>query len=59
MAVYTNGSYHVRLKVLDSPIFPSFSFDNFVDGSPMSNLDIPPIDYLVSPRRLGMVEVVR
>lgn len=58
MAVYTNGSYHVHLKILNGPISPSFNFDNFVGRSPMSNLDILPTDYLVFPHQLGMVGMV-
>jgi hypothetical protein len=59
MAVYRDGSYHVFLKVLDSPISPSFSLDNFVCRSPVRNSDVPPAYYLVSPRWLSMVKVVR
>jgi hypothetical protein len=59
MVVYRDGSYHVRLKVLDSPISPSFSLDNFICGSLVRNPHVPPAYYLVSPCRLGMVKVVR
>jgi hypothetical protein len=59
MAIYRDGSYHVRLKVLDCSISPNFSLDNFVGGSPVRDPDIPPAYYLVSPRRLCMVKVVR
>jgi hypothetical protein len=34
MAAYRDAIYHVRLKVLDCPISPSFSLDNFVSRSP-------------------------
>jgi hypothetical protein len=59
MAAYGDGTHHVRLKVLDCPISPSFSLNNFVSRSPQRNPDVPPAYYLVSPCRLRMVEVVR
>jgi hypothetical protein len=47
------------LKILNSSISPSLAFNSLVRGSSVNNLDIPPANYLVSPYRLGMVEVVR
>jgi hypothetical protein len=58
MAAYGDGTHHVRLKVLDCPISPGFSLDNFVSRSPQRNPDVPPAYYLISPCRLRMVEVV-
>jgi hypothetical protein len=59
MVAYRDGTYHVRLKVLDCSISPSFSLDNFVSQSPQRNPDVPPTYYLVSLCRLRMVKVVR
>ena len=58
MVVYRDGSYHVRLKVLDCSIFQNFSLDNFVGRSSVRNPDVPPAYYLVSLHRLCMVKVV-
>jgi hypothetical protein len=59
MTAYRDGTYHVRLKVLDCPISPSFTLDNFVSRSPQRNPDVLSAYYLVSPYRLRMVKVVR
>ena len=59
MVAYRDGTYHVCLKVMNCPIFLSFSLDNFVSRSPQRNLDVPPTYYLVFPRWLCMLQVVR
>jgi hypothetical protein len=39
MVIYKDGSYHVRLKVLDCPISPNFNLNNFVSGSPVRDCE--------------------
>ena len=59
MAAYKDGTYHIRLEVLDYSISLSFSLDNFVSRSFQGNLDVSPAYNLVPPRQLRMIKVVR